>query len=335
MASTSRAPLSEQHRSLLPVADDASDVFAFGEVDRLRKLVAGWLLAYGAANTRRAYARDFAAWCSWLEERRLHPLSAQRGQVDAWARHCEAVEGLRPSTVARRLATLASFYRYCVDEGVIVSSPVANVRRPKTGEGHVELTPGLDRDELTKLLAVAHDPRDRAVAVLLTVMGLRVSEALALDLEGLQTVRGHRTVLVKGKGGREDRVPLPPIVVDAIERLAASEGRSAGPVFVGAYGERMSPQAVSRVLARLSRRAVLGRVVRPHMLRVSAITGALDAGASLRRVQDFARHVDPRTTRRYDRGRGALDDHAAYVVAAWLSPDANTSEAECLRGGAS
>lgn len=71
-------------------------------------------------------------------------------------RHDEAVggaasrqeaDGLRPSTVARRLATLASFYRYVVDEGVLESSPLSNVRRPRAGEGRVELTPALDRDD--------------------------------------------------------------------------------------------------------------------------------------------------------------------------------------------
>ena len=172
-----------------------------------------------------------------------------------------------------------------------------------------------------RLLAVAIDVRDRALLLVLSVQGLRITEALALNLDGLETVRGHHTVMVSGKGGREDRVPLPPVVVDAFDGLAAAEGRTTGPEFVGADGLRMGRHSAGRILAKLARAAGLGRTVRPHMLRATAITGALDAGASLRDVQDFARHADPRTTRRHVRGRGALDRHSSYVVAAWLGGD--------------
>lgn len=305
----------DMHRSVVTSANALAPV----PVPPLGQLVSGWLLGYRSENTRRAYWADFAAWDNWLQVRDLEPLTARRAHVDAWARHAESVERLRPSTVARRVATLASFYRYCVDEAVLEASPVANVRRPRTGEGHVELTPGVEPDEIRLLVAAATAPKDRAALLLLLILGLRVSEAIAMDFEDVRTVRGHQTVIVRGKGGREDRVPLPPVLLDAIDHLATSEGRRQGPVLLGRDGQRISPQAVSRLLSRLSRSAGLHRTVRPHMLRVSAITTALDAGASLRRVQDFARHADPRTTRRYDRGRGALDDHASYVVAGWLS----------------
>jgi len=230
----------------------------------------------------------------------------------------EEMEGLRASTIARRLATLSSFYTYAVREGALEAAPTANVRRPKTGEGYVELTPGLEHGDVARLLAVAQSPRDRALLLVLAVQGLRVGEALSIDFDGITTVRGHRTVLIAGKGGRVDRVPLPPLVADAIERVSAEEGRSVGPVFLDAKGERLDRHGVTWVLAKLSRLAGLPSQVRPHMLRATAITEALDAGASLRDVQDFARHVDPRTTRRYDRNRGALDRHVSYVLASRL-----------------
>lgn len=284
----------------------------------LRGLVTAWLGSYASANTRQAYARDLGAWISWCEDRSVDPLAALRPHVDAYARHLEA-DGLAPTTRARRLAALSAFYRYASGLGAVGANPAADVRRPRTGEGYVSLTPALDREEVSRLLAVATDPRDRALVVLLVTEGLRVSEALALDLGASETVRGHATVVVTGKGGRSDRIPLPPVVQDAISALAEAEGRTTGPVFVGQDGERLSRHGVTRALTRLGRRAGLERTLTPHMLRATAITLALDAGASLRDVQDLARHADPRTTRRYDRNRGALDRHASYTLAALIS----------------
>lgn len=284
----------------------------------LPSLLTAWLGSYSSANTQAAYARDARAWIAWCDEHGVDPLQVMRPHVDAWARALDR-EGYRPTTKARRLASVASWYRYLVGLGVVPANPVADIRRPKTGEGYVDLTPSLDREEVSRLLAAATDPRDRALVVVLVVQGLRVSEALSLDLDRTETIRGHVTYLVQGKGGREDRIPLPPLVVDAITALAEAEDRTTGPVFVGEDGERLSRHGVTRALARLSRRAGLSRSVRPHTLRATAITLALDSGASLRDVQDLARHSDPRTTRRYDRNRGALDRHAAYVLAAALA----------------
>jgi site-specific recombinase XerD len=95
-------------------------------------LISAWLMSYSSANTRTAYRSDLADWIRWCEEREIAPLSARRVHVDAWARILE--QSYRPTTVARRLATLASFYAYCVSEHVIESSPLETVRRPRTGE---------------------------------------------------------------------------------------------------------------------------------------------------------------------------------------------------------
>lgn len=288
------------------------------EVPLLRRLVSAWLLSYASANTRGAYLRDLSEWTRWVSDRGVDPLAAGRPHIDAWARMLET-EGLRPTTVARRLAAVSSFYRYAVSAGVVSANPAADVRRPHTSEAYVELTPALDRAEVAALLASATAPRDRALVLVLAVQALRVSEALSLDMDRAEVVRGHTTYLVTGKGGRQDRIPLPPVVVEAISAVAVSEGRTSGPVFVGENGERLSRYGVARVLARLGKAAGLSRTVRPHMLRATSITLALDAGVSLRDVQDLARHSDPRTTRRYDRNRGALDRHASYALAGVLA----------------
>lgn len=284
---------------------------------RVRALVDDWLRRYSTA-TAAAYRTDLRDWLRWCAGAGVHPFTAGRRDVQAW--HSELVEaGRRPTTRARKLAAVASFYGFLVDEDELDRNPTDRVRRPKTGEGHVELTPGLTLDELGRVLAAATGPRDRALVVLLAVTGLRVSEALRLDLDAVEDRSGHRTVLVHGKGGRVDRVPLPPPVVDAFDELGRLERRSDGPVFRSRSGRRLTRGDAFRIVRRLGHEAGLGRPVSPHQLRVTAITGALAHGAPLHRVQDMARHSDPRTTQRYNRARGALDGHAAYTVAAWMA----------------
>jgi site-specific recombinase XerD len=280
-------------------------------------LVSAWLTSFGSSNTRTAYRADFADWIRWCDDREIAPLSARRVHVDAWARTLE--QTYRPSTVARRLAAIASFYAYCVSEHVIDSSPLETVRRPRTGEGHVELTPALDADELHRLIAAATEPQDRALVLLLAVLGLRISEALAVDLDDMEVVRGHTTIVVSGKGGRTDRLPLPPLVIAAINDLTEADQRTTGALFVDRSRRRWSRHQATRALVRIGKAAGLERRVRPHMLRATAITRALDLGATLRDVQDLARHADPRTTRRYDRARGELDRSPAYKLAADLA----------------
>ncbi len=95
--------------------------------------------------------------------------------------------------------------------------------------------------------------------------------------------------------------------------------RTTGPIFLGAKGERMDRYAADRTVKRLAGRAGITKRISPHSLRHSFITAALDAGVPLRDVQEAASHADPRTTMRYDRGRGSLDRHATYIVSTFLA----------------
>ncbi len=81
----------------------------------------------------------------------------------------------------------------------------------------------------------------------------------------------------------------------------------------------MDRYAADRTVKRLARRAGITKRISPHSLRHSFITAALGAGVPLRDVQEAASHADPRTTMRYDRGRGSLDRHATYIVATFLA----------------
>ncbi len=301
----------------------ARDLDVAGE--SLASLQAAWLLSYGSARTRKAYGHDLRAFRDWLAPTNVHALNVKRFHVDAYV---QSLEGHRPTTVARALASLSSFYAYALDMGLIPSSPVARVRRPKTGEHHVALTPALDLQGVQALLAVATGTQDRALILWLVLTCTRISELLALDLDCETRDRQHVTALITGKGLKSARKALPPVLTDVLAQLSAERGTGTGPLFVSpATGERLSPAGAARALTRLGRRAGLIRKdsagvwrgkVTPHMFKSTGITLALDAHCTLRDVQDWAQHSDPKTTARYDRDAGQLDRSPAYVLARLL-----------------
>jgi integrase/recombinase XerD len=286
--------------------------------DRLRPLLAAWLLSFKSVHTVRNYRHDLAHWLAFCVEHQLDPLAARRAHIDAWVRVLEAL-GLKERSVGRRLSAVSSWYQYLVHDGVLASSPTQHVRRPKVSDEGT--TPGLTRDELRRLLAAAREygsPRSVALVSLLAHTGLRIGEALSRDVEHLSHDRGHRILRLQRKGGRGGRTVLTAPVVRALDDYLA--GRTTGPLFITTTGRRLDQPEAWRMIRRIARRASLDGAadIRPHSLRVAFITGAREAGVPLEDVQDAAGHADPRTTRRYDRGRHSLDRHASYAVTAWL-----------------
>ena len=288
--------------------------------DSLDGLAAAWLIGFRNAATRAAYAsdlRDFAAWC---RRRQLELVTLTRPHVDAYARDLEAA-GRAPATVARRLAALASFFEFCVDEGVLPRAPTQRIRRPRVDDESPTL--GLDRAELARFLAAAErvGPRAYALACLLALNGLRVSEACGADVDDLDQVRGHRVLAVTRKRGKRAHVPLAPRTIAALEDLVGDA--TEGSLLLSDHGGRLDRHSAARLVGRIAREAEIAKRITPHSLRHAFVTLSLDAGVSLRDVQDAAGHADPRTTRRYDRARQALDRHPTYRLASFVDVDAS------------
>ncbi|MEJ2865978.1 tyrosine-type recombinase/integrase [Actinomycetospora flava] len=316
-------------------------------------LAAGWLAGFRSVRTRRAYAGDLAAFTAWCAARGLGVLAARRVQVDL---HVTGLldAGAAASSVARRLSALSSFYRFCLaqDEHTALGSgvggrvgaglgvagdPTVGVRRPAVDADHTA-TVGLSADQARALITAADtDPgpqrlRSAALVRLLLHTALRVDEALAADVTDLGAAPGrertHHTLGVVRKGGRRAVVVLAPDTTAALEahleRRAALAGvpreRLAGPLLATRTGGRLCQKDVWVLIRRLAHAGGISSwsTLSPHSLRHTAITLALDAGASLRDVQDYAGHRDPRTTRRYDHTRAALDRNAAYAVVSRL-----------------
>jgi site-specific recombinase XerD len=276
--------------------------------------LSGFLGGYRAL-TRQAYDLDLRQFLAFCSRRQLALFAVRRPDIEAYGRELEA-QGKARATVARRLGTVAGFYRYAEEEGLIAHSPAVHVRRPRLDyESHAV---GLDRNEVGTLLVAAGlgPAQEHALISLPALNGLRISDALGADIESLGLERGHRTLTVLRKGGKVVVVPLAPHTARAVD-LAIGE-RSSGPIFIAPTGGRLDRHGAARIVRRVARRAGITKAIGPHTLRHAFITAALDAGVPLRDVQEAASHADPRTTMRYDRARVSLDRHATYIVATYV-----------------
>jgi integrase/recombinase XerD len=156
-----------------------------------RAAIAGFLAGY-TGNTLISYTTDLRLFVEWCLNDHVGLFDVRRADLEIFGRQMEA-DGRMRSTVARRLSTLGSFYRYCHVEGILERNPAANVRRPKVDVESRTL--GLDRNELGALLVQAGlgSERDHALISLLALNGLRVSEPSTL------TSRSWRWTVVIGR----------------------------------------------------------------------------------------------------------------------------------------
>ena len=170
----------------------------FSDAEQLA--LAGFLAGYRGV-TRDAYAldlRQFVAWCD-QHDRRL--FEVRRADIECFARNLEE-RGRARATVGRRLSTIAGFYRYAEEEGLLGHSPAAHVRRPRLDyESHAV---GLDRNELgARVVAAGLGPAmEHALISLLALNGLRVSEATGAGIDAMGIERGHRRLVITRKTPR-------------------------------------------------------------------------------------------------------------------------------------
>ena len=319
------------------------------------ELVRRWLLGKRSVHTRKAYGRDLQLWLCWCEQLHADPLTVERpgretvgvsrSHVEAWVRTLETA-GAPAVTIARRLSAVSSWYEWLRQAEYVPVSPVADVERPVV-DRDTSTTPGMTRGQAAALLAAAdadlhrHQLRTAAIVAVLLYTGCRVGELLAADLADLGYDRGHRTLTVTRKGGKRQALAMPAPAAtrldaylagrgDLVDELpvpvavaGAAGGRVRRPLIATAAGRRLDPGTVWRLLRRLAANtpdlAQVAERMSAHVLRHSYATLSLDAGASLRDLQDALGHAEPRTTRRYDRSRGQLDRSPSYTLTTYLA----------------
>lgn len=299
-------PITSTTRTVQPPFESAA-------LDEAQLAAAAFLARY-SGRTLEAYRHDLRGFFQWAADSGVGVLDATRPHIELFRAWMED-RGLAASTIDRRLSTVCGFYRFAHIDGHISSNPAKYVRRPRV---HPSDSKGLDRSELGVFLFTAeqYDRDHAALAVLLGLNGLRVSEACETNVEDLGIERGHRTLRIMGKGHKPATIPLVPRAARTID-LAVGE-RLEGPILRRRDGQRLDRRTAHRWVRSIGTRSGLGHV-HPHMLRSAFIMAALDAGVPLRDVQIAARHADPRTTTIYDRRRQNFDRHAAYVVVAFVA----------------
>lgn len=285
------------------------------EASRPAVIAARFLVQYSKAHTIAAYERDLRGWFAWCAERGLDPLAVRRSHIDLYVHELRTVGGASAATIARKCSTLSGYYRTAVVEDAILTSPTAHLRRPKVPNDSPTL--GLDEHELMALLAAAQrrGPRAHALVILLAHDGLRISEALGLDVEDFSRRGRHRTATITRKGGARKSIVLTMSTWEVLTELVGD--RKTGPVFMTSRSGRWDRRAAGRLIKKAAVDAGIDEAekISPHSLRHTFITLALEAGVPLHRVQDAADHADPRTTQRYNKERFRIDDsHASYAV---------------------
>jgi integrase/recombinase XerC len=205
------------------------------------------------------------------------------------------------SSIARKLSTLRSFFKFLQKNGVVETNPMAGLRTPKREKtlpvvlSADEIFALLDSIEPNALLAA----RNRAMFETLYSCGIRVSELTGLNVFDLDPAAG--SVRVMGKGSRERIVPVGKKALEAVrnyrEQLRAATGN--GPLFLNAQRRRLTARSVARILKKLAAACGIEAPLSPHALRHTFATHLLDAGADLRSVQELLGHRNLSTTQRY------------------------------------
>lgn len=310
---------------------------------QMATLTLAWLDRCRSAHTRRSYRQDLQQWLVHCAHAGVDPLHVRPADVDTWVagQRLHGARGTRPAaeaTIARRLAALSSWYAYLIDNTgfdphpLVVRNPVTRQSRPTLDPGYTT-TVGLTREDMDRLLAEA-DADSATTSALIRlefIDGLRVGSVLTARIEHLSWDGGHRILDITVKGGTTKRIPLPPTVAQAIDRMLAERGNpSTGPLFLTPSGAPVYHMYVYRLVRRLARRAGLPAADRitPHALRHAAITLYLDKNnGNVRAAQRFAGHARPETTMRYDQARTSLSDHGSYDLAAWFDTTKRTKAA--------
>ena len=253
-------------------------------------------------HTLAAYRRDLDQYLEFLMGS-----DPDTDDLDRFVDHLSRI-GLAPASVARKLAAVRGLHRFLVAEGHSATDPTRLLDPPRRPEPFPKALPV---DQVIRLVEApdSNSPggrRDRALLEFLYGTGARVSEAVGLDLEGLDLE--EMTAVVTGKGDRQRQIPLGKACVGAIhawlpDRLEISKaGPDRDAVFTNLRGGRLSRVSAFRIVRfHAARVGIDPAAVSPHTLRHSAATHMVEGGADLRSVQVMLGHARITTTQVYTR----------------------------------
>ena len=256
--------------------------------------------------TIRAYGTDldqFEAYLARVKRTLEKPGRINRDHVRGYLSELHR-QALSKTSMGRKLSSLRAFFKYLARHKEIAKDPMSGIRNPKQEKRNPQ---ALNVDQAVSLMEAAIEPdpeglRDLALAEVLYGSGLRISEALGLDLNDVDS----DVIRVFGKGSKERIVPLSDMAVKRLRRYMEQRHALLGDdyseqaLFLGSRtGQRLNRRQANRIVERLAKLAGLPTDVHPHMLRHSFATHLLEAGADLRSVQELLGHERLTTTQRY------------------------------------
>lgn len=277
----------------------------------------GLLSRYSNRLTLQSYEIALRQWFGWCDENGVDPLRAERVHLELFTRALKA-SGRKDGTIAQKMIALSGFFKYAVIDGLIPRNPMEYVRRiypPRQSR-----TNGLSRFEMKSCLDVAEKigPRHHVLVCLIGLNGLRVSDALGVDIEHLGGDRYLRTITLSlGKTGDDLVIPLIPRTNKAVDELIGD--RTEGPLFVTSTGGRVHRSYADKMAKRVARKAGIAKRISCHSFRHAFVTMALDNGVHLRDVMNSTGHRDPRSMLYYDRNRNNLERNATWSVGSWVA----------------
>jgi len=256
-----------------------------------------------SAHSCRAYHNDLTAFSRWCERNEISSHEATHRQLRLYLGELTAA-GYARATIARAMTTLRTYYDYLVEKGTIEDNPALLLQAPKQGR---TLPKTLTQDDITTLLESPDDStpkgmRDAALLELMYATGARVAELSGLNVDRIDLQ--NNLVLLEGKGNKQRLVPLYPAAAAAVDVYLKQarevlQGKASQAVFLSTRGNRLSEDAIRRIVKTHARAAGITTPVSPHTFRHSFATDLLSGGADLRSVQELLGHANLSTTQIY------------------------------------
>ena len=254
-------------------------------------------------NTVESYRRDVSRFAKYLSNTQLG--GAKTSDVRSFLVFLRNEEGLAPSSVARCLSSLKSFYNFLYVESLISENPIETIASPRPWR---KLPNVMSMQEVDALIAAPDintlaGVRDLAMLELMYATGLRVSELVSLKMSAVNLEVGYLRTL--GKGAKERIVPIGDIAKSTIEnyfinaRPLFQKKYTSEDLFLTRFGNAMTRQGFWKILKKYSIKAKIVGIVSPHALRHAFATHLLERGADLRSVQKMLGHADISSTQIY------------------------------------
>jgi len=253
-----------------------------------------------AANTVTNYTIDLKSFSAFLGERDI--TAVDHLVLRIFLAEMRA-KNYSKRTIARKLASLRTFFKFLYREGHIKTNPITAILTPKLDK---KLPVVLDVAKVARLVQSPPEDavsglRDRAILETLYSAGIRVSELVGLDLDDVDFISG--VIKVLGKGSKERMVPIGEPALAAIRRYVEERDdakvRDRDAVFLNKSGKRLTDRSIRRIIDKYIRACSIQEHISPHSLRHSFATHLLDRGADLRSVQELLGHMNLSTTQIY------------------------------------